>query len=468
MSEYPMLIDGQLVAGAAELDVVNPATEDVFAKAPRADAAQVEQAIAAAKKAFPAWSARSVADRGAVLVAMADAIEQHVEAIARVLTQEQGKPLGNAMHEVGGVAATWRRYAKTDLTPKLVEDSERRRIEIHRTPLGVVAAIIPWNFPVGLFASKVANALITGNTVIAKPAATTPLSTLMIGKVIADIVPAGVLNIVSDANDLGGILTGHPDIRKISFTGSTATGRKVMENSAASLKRVTLELGGNDAAIVLDDADPARTAKGLFGGAFYNSGQVCLAVKRAYVHDSIYDRVVDELSDLARAAVVGDGLQQGTQFGPLQNRMQYDRVRELLDDAKQHGTVAAEGNTPEGPGYFIAPTIVRDISDGTRLVDEEQFGPVLPVIRYTDVEDALERANSSNYGLGGSVWSSDIARAAGVAARLETGSAWVNTHMDLGPDVPFAGAKDSGIGVEHAEEGLFEFTQIHVVNVHKG
>jgi acyl-CoA reductase-like NAD-dependent aldehyde dehydrogenase len=314
-------------------------------------------------------------------------------------------------------------------------------------------------------AFKVPAALLSGNTVVLKPAATTPLSTLRLAELIKDILPAGVLNVIADANDLGGELTAHPDVRKISFTGSSATGAKVMAGAAAMLKRITLELGGNDAGIVLPDVDPKTAAPKIFQGAFQNSGQVCIAMKRLYVHESIYDAMCEELAALAEAAVVGDGLEQGTQLGPLQNKMQYERVKELIADARQHGNIIAGGDAPDGPGYFIRPTIVRDITDGTRLVDEEQFGPVLPVIKFSDPEDALIRANASPYGLGGSIWSSDLDRAYDLAGRMDSGTVWINKHSELAPNIPFGGAKQSGLGVELGEEGLMEFTQLQVINM---
>jgi len=467
MTDFPMLINGVLVQGTGEQDVINPATEGVVAKAPRASAGQINEAVAAAKAAFPAWAARPVKERAAVLNAIADVIEANVEELGRLTTLEQGKPLPHAQFEAASAAAGFRYVAAQHLDVEVLEDSEHRRIELHRQPLGVVAAIIPWNFPLSLFTTKVASALLTGNTVVAKPAATTPLGTLRLAALVAGVVPAGVLNVVADANDLGAVLTGHPDVRKITFTGSTETGKKVMAAAADGLKRLTLELGGNDAAIVLDDADPKKVAPGLFQGAFVNSGQVCLAIKRVYADEKIYEPLVDELAALARAAVIGDGLEQGTQFGPVQNKAQYERLKGLLAEAREQGTIVAGGELPEGPGYFVPLTVVKDIADGTRLVDEEQFGPILPVVRINGDEDALARANASPYGLGGSVWSADVSRAAALAARMESGSAWVNKHLDAGPDIPFAGAKSSGMGVEFGREGLLEFTQIHVVNIAK-
>lgn len=465
MSDFKLLIGGKLVAGDDTMDVVNPATEEVLAKCPRASKAQLDQAVAAGKAAFPGWAATPIAERKKALGAIADIIEKNAAELARLLTQEQGKPIGDATGEVYGTAAFFRYFTALDLPVKVIDDSEHRRVEAHRKPLGVIGAIVPWNFPLILMAFKVPPALLAGNTIVLKPAPTTPLSTLRLGELIKDALPAGVLNIITDANDLGGALTAHPDVRKISFTGSTATGAKVMAGAAATLKRITLELGGNDAGIVLDDVDPKKTAPALFQSAFQNNGQVCIAMKRLYVHESIYDEMCAELAKLADAAIVGNGLEQGTQLGPLQNRMQFEKVKELLDDAKKTGKVIAGGTVPDQAGFFIKPTIVRDITDGARLVDEEQFGPVLPVISYKDPEDAVARANASPYGLGGSIWSSDLDRAYALAEKMDSGSVWVNKHAELAPNIPFGGAKQSGLGTELGEEGLAEFTQLKIINV---
>lgn len=463
MSEFKLLINGRLVDGDDELEVINPATEQVFARCARASAAQLDEAVAAAKAAFPPWAAKPLAERRAVLMRLADAVEDKAPALARLLTQEQGKPLPEAQAEIGYSIGFIRQLASYDLPVRLIEDSETRRVEEHRRPLGVVGAIIPWNFPILVVCFKIPFALLAGNTVVVKPSPTTPLTTLKLGELMAAIFPPGVVNIVTDLNDLGGRLTAHPDVAKISFTGSTETGRKVMASAAATIKRLTLELGGNDAAIVLGDVDPVKVAPGLFGGAFMNAGQVCLAIKRVYAHADIYDALCAELARLAEAAVVDDGLMQGATIGPLQNRMQYEKVLRFLDDAKANGSIIA-GGVEDRPGYFVRPTIVRDISDGTRLVDEEQFGPILPVIRYSDAEDALARANASPWGLGGSIWSTDRAAARDLASRMDAGTVWINTHLDFGPDIPFGGSKQSGVGVEFGEEGLHEFTQLHVIN----
>jgi acyl-CoA reductase-like NAD-dependent aldehyde dehydrogenase len=464
MSDYKLLIGGQLVDGDLTMEVINPATEEVLAICPRASIAQLDQAVAAAKAAFPAWAKRPMAERRAMLAELADAIHAHGSELARLLTQEQGKPLTESTAEIAYTEAFIRHLASYELTPRLIEDGPTRRVELTRRPLGVVGAIIPWNFPVLIAAFKFPLALLAGNTIVLKPAPTTPLTTLRLGELMAAIFPAGVVNIITDQNDLGATLTTHPDVAKISFTGSTETGKKVMASAAASIKRLTLELGGNDAAIVMEGVDPAIAAPGIFGAAFMNAGQVCLAIKRVYVHDSIYDSMCAALAELADAAIVDDGLSQGAQIGPLQNKAQYDKVLGFIADARATGTIIAGGDAEERPGYFIRPTIVRDILDGTRLVDEEQFGPILPIIRFSDPEDALTRANASTLGLGGSIWSTDRAVAYELAERMEAGTVWINKHLDFGPNIPFGGAKQSGLGVEFAEEGLAEFTQIHVIN----
>lgn len=464
-SDYSLLINGKLLDGVSTFDVINPATEEVLAACPRADLNQLNQAVAAAKAAYPAWSARSIEERRALLVRLADEFEKHSAEIARILTQEQGKPLFLANYELGGSLAMIRAFIAMDLPVKVLKETNDTRIVMQRTPLGVVAAITPWNFPLILLMMKVAPALLAGNTMVIKPAPTTPLSTLRFGELCARILPAGVVNIITDQNDLGGALTGHPDIAKVAFTGSTATGRKVMASVASSLKRLTLELGGNDAAIVLDDVDPKAIAPRIFAGAMVNTGQVCLAIKRVYAHDSIYDALCTELAKLADAAVIGDGLDPNTQYGPLQNKVQFEKVKGYVEEARTRGKIIAGGTPHKGKGFFVRPTIVRDIPEDSRLVQEEQFGPVLPVLRYSDINDAVARTNSTEYGLGATVWSSNPERAYEVALKIDSGQVWINKHLDLPPDVPFGGAKQSGFGSEMGQEGLEEFTQAKVINM---
>ena len=467
MTDFKLLINGRLVPGASTLDVLNPATEEVVAACPTASVDQLNEAVAAAKAAFPAWSKRPLKERAELLNKLAEAMFARQEEFARLLTQEQGKPLPMAMWEVGGTAAGLQYFASLDLPEKVIKDDADSKIIMQPAPLGVVAAITPWNFPLILLSIKVGPGLLAGNTMICKPAPTTPLTTLLFGELCAEILPPGVINIIADKNDLGGAITAHPDIAKVAFTGSTATGKKVMASAASSLKRITLELGGNDAAIVLDGVDPKEVAPKIFGGATMNSGQVCLAIKRVYAPESMYDELCDELAKLAKEAVIGDGLEQGTQLGPIQNKMQFEKVKEYIEVGRRDGKIIAGGDLPEGKGYFIPPTIVRDISHDSRLVKEEQFGPVLPVLSYNDLDDAIAKANDSEYGLGGTVWTNDLDRGKEVASQILSGTIWVNKHLDLPFDVPFGGAKQSGLGVEYGQEGLEEFTQQKTINMAK-
>ncbi len=462
--QFRLLIDGALVAGASTFDVINPALDRSFAQCPKADMAMLETAIAAAKRGFPGWAATPIAERGAKVEALATALEARVAEFAALLTSEQGKPLDQAMKEIRGCVFVLRSFAAMRLEPRVLRDEGGNRVTEHRTPLGVVAAITPWNFPLMLLANKVGPALMAGNTMVCKPAPTTPLTTLLFGELSREILPPGVFNVLCDENELGPALTSHPDIAKISFTGSTATGKKVLASSSGTLKRVTLELGGNDAAIVLDDVDARFAAGKVFEGAMRNAGQICVAVKRAYVPDTIYDEFCDEIARLAKEMVVDDGANQGAQIGPVQNKQQFDKVSALIEDSKSRGTVIAGGVPLDRTGYFIAPTIVRDIDDDAPLVREEQFGPVLPVLSYVDIDELIERVNGTDYGLGGTVWGKDIVRANDVAMRVTSGTVWVNQLMAIDPRIPFRGLKQSGMGTEMGFEGLEEYTQAHVIN----
>ena len=467
MKGYNLLINGEMVAGTSTMPVLNPATEEVLTDCPRSSEEQLNEAVRAAKNAFSSWSQTQIQERKEIVLKIADIVEANAQELAQILTEEQGKPIGDATGEVYGMAAFCRYFASLDLPVKLIEDSDGRKVEAHRTPLGVVGAIVPWNFPLILLAFKLPPALIAGNTIVIKPAPTTPLSTLRVAELIKDVAPPGVINVITDLNDLGAALTAHPDVRKISFTGSTATGAKVMAGAAGLLKRITLELGGNDAGIVLNDVDPKEAAPKLFNSAFQNTGQVCIAMKRLYVHEDIYDEMCDELATLANETVIGNGLEQGTKLGPLNNKMQFDKVKELIEEAKIDGNVIAGGEVPDQAGYFIRPTIVRDIEEGSRLVDEEQFGPVLPVMKFSDEKDAVERANATQWGLGGSVWSSDLDKAYALAEKMEAGTIWINKHSELDPTIPFGGSNQSGLGKELGSEGLEEFTQLKIINMAK-
>lgn len=462
---YKLLIDGRLVDGALTLDVVNPATAKVFATCARADEPQLDQAVAAAKRASTSWGVLSYGDRGVYLRKLADALDSRKEEFTELLTREQGKPLLDAESEVSGSAATLRYYSEQELPLTVLQETDHGRILEQRTPLGVVAVITPWNFPLILMVSKVAQSLCTGNTVIAKPAPSTPLTTALFGDLAADILPRGVFNVIIDANDLGARITSHPDIGKISFTGSTNTGRRVMESAAATLKRLTLELGGNDAAILLDDASVKEVAPKVFAAAMINAGQICIAAKRVYAPRAMYDELCEELARLSKELVVDDGLKPGTQMGPAQNRQQYERVLELIEDARQRGTIIAGGFALDREGFFIAPTVVRDLPEDARLVREEQFGPVIPVLAYDSIDEVIDLANDTPFGLAGTIWTSNPDRGVEVAKRIQSGTVWVNKHLDMPPNIPFGGAKQSGIGQDRGIEGLKEYTQAKIINV---
>lgn len=466
MAEFGLIIDGKKIATAETFGVINPATEEIVGECPIASKAQLDQAVAAAAAAFKTWSRTPDAERAAVCGKIAEAIGEHADELATLLTKEQGKPLAGAKFEIGGSSAWAGFTGSLSLPDKVIQDDEKAKIVQTRKPLGVVGSITPWNFPVMIGIWHIVPAIRTGNTVVIKPSPYTPLSTLRMVEIVNEVLPPGVLNCVAGKDELGQWMTEHPGIQKIIFTGSIPTGKKVMSSSASNLKRVTLELGGNDAGVVLDDADPATIAPGIVKGAFMNNGQVCAALKRLYVPASLYDELCEKLVEAAQQGKMGNGLDEGVTQGPLANKMQFDKVLALLEDAKAHGgRVLCGGEKSSGPGYFLAHTIVADVADGMRIVDEEQFGPLLPVIKYTDLDDAIARANGLETGLGGSVWSANADRASAVAARLECGTAWINQHGGIAPNVPFGGVKCSGIGVEFGEEGLQEYTTIQILNV---
>jgi acyl-CoA reductase-like NAD-dependent aldehyde dehydrogenase len=468
ISDFSLLIDGEAAGATAQLDVINPATGEVFARCPAAGRAELERAVGAARRAFGAWSATSFDDRTQYIKRMAAALRANQDSLAELLTREQGKPISQSRDEIGRAASQSEGMTQIPIRSETIADDADKRVELRWFPLGVAGIITPWNAPINLAAGPLTSALYTGNTVVLKPSPYTPLSTLKIGELLRDIFPRGVVNILAGGDELGQWMTEHPGIDKIAFTGSVATGKKVMASAAGTLKRVTLELGGNDAAIVLDDVDPKAVASKLFFASFVNSGQVCMAVKRIYAHEKIYDALCTALAEEARKARIGDGLDADTQFGPIQNRMQYDKVVGILEDTKRAGArILAGGEVPSKGGYFVTPTIVADIAEDARLVREEQFGPIVPVLKFSDENDAIRRANDTRYGLSGSVWSKDPERAAILAARLEVGTAWVNQHRATAANIPFGGAKESGIGRVYSELGLKSYLEPRVISVLK-
>lgn len=467
MQSYPNVIAGRLVNSPQQDDVINPALGKPFATCARGTTELLNEAIEGAAAAFKTWR-KDEAFRRQKLNECAAAIQGRAQELAQLLTQEQGKPVTAAMGEIFGTAMWFSYFANLQIEPEILQDDSEKRIQIVRKPLGVVAAITPWNFPVILMAWKLAPAFLAGNTVVAKPSPFTPLSSLLLGDILKDVLPAGVLSVIAGDGPLGGELASHPQVRKISFTGSVATGKKVMGYAVDDLKRVTLELGGNDPAIVLDDVDPSAVVDGLFWGAFQNSGQICSAIKRLYVHEKVYAPIVAGLIERARSAKVGNGLEPDTQLGPINNQMQLDKLMGMVDDAKKQGAkIEVGGQRLDRPGYFYPPTIVTNVHAGMRLVDDEQFGTALPVIKYSNLDDALEQANRTHYGLGASVWTADATRGEALVQEIESGTGWVNQHLDLGPSAPFGGCKWSGLGYENGKWGYHEFTEMQVVNLKK-
>lgn len=462
-----VLIDGRVHACADWAEVRSPATGRVVGRAPMAGRDELDLAVAAARRAQPQWAADETHRRD-VLRAAADVIEAHADELARLVSDETGKPLPLAMFEPLGAAEHMRWIADQDLPSTRLsgEADSATGVTLEYVPFGVVGAIIPWNVPLIMMLHKFAQAARMGNTVVAKPSPFTPLSSLRAAELLAGVIPAGVLNVVSGGDEIGRAVVEHPGIDMISFTGSSETGSKIMASAAPTLKRVSLELGGNDAAIVLPDVDLDSAAERIFGGAFILSGQACAAIKRLYVHDAVYDELLDRLARLARTLQPGDPFDAATTFGPLMTGEQFTRVVELVDDARSRGGRIVTGGGPVGDqGYFFAPTIVDDLPEDARLVAEEQFGPVLPVMRYVDLDDAIARANDTAYGLSASVWSSDPAAAAEVARKLEAGTVWVNKHAVISPEVPFGGAKRSGFGREGGLAGILNFGALRTVDV---
>lgn len=461
-----MTIGGQAASSTASIPVVDPATGETVAHVPDASQAQLDDAVSAARHAFAPWSATPLSERRAMLGNIAGVLMANLDTLATLLTQEQGKPLAKAKEEIM-ISAHWcAEVAK--LTPETLtlEDTPDALVQVRRVPLGVVGAIVPWNFPVALAFFKIAPALLTGNTVVLKPSPNTPMVALKLGELLRDVLPPGVLNVISGGDALGPWMSSHPGIDKISFTGSTATGRKVMEAASATLKRLTLELGGNDAAIVMPDVDVDAIAPVLFWGAFANSAQFCLAIKRLYIHEAIYDKLADALARLATQVRVGPGTDPQSELGPVQNQALFERLKGLVADCQSRGLrVLAGGQPTAAAGYFFPVTLIDNPPDTSRIVQEEPFGPVLPLLRFSSVDEVIERANQSPYGLGGSVWCRDPSLALSIAQRLQTGTVWVNEIHTLSPHKPMAGHKQSGLGVEQGMEGLLAYTQPQTLSV---
>ena len=468
---YSMLINGEKVTTEQQLHVINPATEEILAYVPVATKEHLNSAVEAARNALPSWSAKSLGERSELISRFAEKILENKEELAQLLTLEQGKPLNFARAELDMAVQWCRETAKYNLNSEVIEETDQYIVEKSYAPVGVVSTIIPWNFPIVLIMFKVPAALLAGNTVILKPSPYTPLTALMLGELAQQFFPPGVFNVLSGDDHLGPWITEHPNIDKVSFTGSSATGKKVMQSAAGNLKRVTLELGGNDAAIVLPDVNPKEIAPKLFWAGFMNSGQVCINAKRFYLHKDTYEDVLNELVTIAKTIKVGNGLDSDTLLGPVQNKAQYEKVKNLIADAQKEGVHFALGGEVEVEnevGYFIPITIADNPPENSRIVTEEPFGPVIPLLKYEDYDDVIERANNSDYGLGSSVWGKDIELAKTIAQRLQSGTTWINECGVLSPAVPFGGHKQSGLGFEGGLEGLKEYTLCKIIRINKG
>ncbi|KXJ88462.1 aldehyde dehydrogenase [Microdochium bolleyi] len=469
---FDNVINGKLVNTTKTRHNINPSTLEPNPEVPIATLDDVNEAVKHARTAAKGWATTPLADRRQAILNLAAALRETAPEFARMLTKEQGKPLSMALGEAEGSSQLLEQIAKLPFDDDIVEDSETHVVKTRYVPLGVAVAIVPWNFPHNLACIKLGHAVVTGNTVIIKPSPFTPYCNLKLAELAQQFFPPGVVQALSGDDSLGPWLTEHEGVDKVSFTGSTATGRLVMKSCAKTLKRVTLELGGNDAAIGFEDVDVADTAAKLAQFAFINSGQICIAVKRIYVHASIYPQFLEAFVATTKSLRVGDGMTEGVFLGPVQNKMQYDRISGLLKDVQEtKGTIAFGGNDGAdgtmGKGYFIQPTVVDNPPDTSRIVMEEPFGPIVPLLEFDTEEEAITRANSSDYGLGGSVWSKDLPRAERVASQLQAGNIWVNSHMVIRPDAPVAGHKQSGIGVEFGTSGLRGFCNPQTITVPK-
>ncbi|UOE44399.1 aldehyde dehydrogenase family protein [Agromyces larvae] len=468
MHTYESLLAAVTTTSGETREVLDPATGERIGSVRVDGTAELDRAVERARAAQPEWAALTDDERVAVLGRVADAIEASSDALAELLSREQGKPLNgpNARFEVGACVSWLRATAATPLPVEVVVDDGENYAELHYRPIGTVGVITPWNWPMMIAIWQIAPSLRMGNTVVAKPSEYTTLSGLALAAVMNEALPEGVLEVVAGDGSLGAELVKNPAFGKIMFTGSTATGKKIMASSADNLARLTLELGGNDAGIVLPDVDPAAIAEGLFWGAFINTGQTCAAMKRLYVHDDVYDAVCEALAEVASKMPMGRGLDEQNVLGPLQNRMQWEVVNRLVEAAKSSGARVLLGGQPdsEASGHFYPTTLVADIDDANPLVQEEQFGPALPIIRYSDVEEAIRMANAVDVGLGASVWSADRAKAREIAARLEAGTVWINSHGGVHPMIPFGGVKQSGFGLEFGAEGLKSVAVPQIIN----
>ncbi|KAF1809620.1 aldehyde dehydrogenase [Eremomyces bilateralis CBS 781.70] len=467
-TKFYNIVDGQKRSAATQHQGINPGTQESLWDVPIGTQQDVDDAVAAAQKAFKSWSATSIEKRTELINKFVEVFAQYTDEMIQLVQKETGKPKQFAAQEVSGVGI----WAATTVTHKLPEEKfedAEKVVTTRYTPLGVVGAICPWNFPVLLAVGKVFAAIFTGNTIIVKPSPFTPYSALKIIEIAQQVFPAGVIQVIGGDDKLGPMLTTHPGIAKISFTGSIATGKKVMEAASKTLKRVTLELGGNDASIILPDVDIEKVAPQVALGAFVNSGQVCVATKRIYIHQDIYKPFVEAMVKFTQSLKVGKTDDEGVLLGPIQNAMQYEKVKGYFEDSKKNGYKFAVGadTVATSEGYFVQPTIIDNPPADSRIHNEEPFGPIVPTQPWTDEEEVIARANNTNTGLGACVWGKDVAHAENIGRRLEAGSVFINSSEKPTPLAFFSGHKESGLGGEFGAAGLLPYCNAHVMHVYK-
>ncbi|MBE4948063.1 aldehyde dehydrogenase family protein [Chryseobacterium culicis] len=449
---------------------LNPSTLEVIGEVANTSREEIDDKIKKAQKAQKRWAARPDAERKEIILKVAEALQQNSKHLAAWITREQGKPLSGpgANFEMQACVGWTQVPASLDVPEEIVFEDETRKDILYRNPIGVVAAIAPWNWPLMIAIWQIIPSLRMGNAVVIKPSEYTTFCTLEMIKVINTVLPEDILQVITGRGEVGSYLTSHPEIGKIMFTGSIATGKKVIEASVKNMARLTLECGGNDAGIILPGFDVSKHIDQLFWAAFLNMGQTCACLKRLYVHENDYEKVVKALADYSFHIPMGDGADEASILGPIQNKMQYDKILDLILDSEKNGAdVLFRGQKPDLEGYFIPVTLIGNVDNGHRIVDEEQFGPVLPIIKYKTLEEAISKANDSENGLGASVWSDDLDEAQKVAAQLEAGTVWINQHGAINPFVPFGGAKQSGYGVEFGIEGLKAVSLPKVISIKK-
>ncbi|KAI1817449.1 aldehyde dehydrogenase [Poronia punctata] len=464
-SSFYNVIDGKTSTTAqASNNNVNPATLEPTPRVPLSTREDVDRAVEAARKAAVSWAAVPWEERREAIRKFADAIDENAEEFAKLLVMQQGKAPMWAKHEIASSTEWLRGLANLSIPVEVIEDTPDRKVISRYTPLGVAVGIVPWNFPVSLACAKLAPAILTGNAFIWKPSPFSPHCSLKVAELGARFFPPGVLQVLSGDDTLGPLLTAHPGVNVVNFTGSVPVGKKIAETCSRSLKRFTLELGGNDAAIVCADVDPVEVATKIGVVAFCNAGQICIAVKRLYVHEAVYDAVLAALVGFAQSLKLG--VEEDAFVGPVANKPQYERVLGLLAEIERANLTLATGSTRpvEGmKGYYIAPTVIDNPPEDSPIVAEEQFAPILPVMKWSDESDVIRRANGTELGLGASVWTRDAEQGERISNQLQAGNVWVNCHAELQPNTPFPGHKESGFGAEMGVEGLKAFCNVQAV-----